>query len=184
MNYTEYVAKIITKAIGGKVLFRNKDELLVQGVIVLDGTTIEDEISSLNNLDNQLVKAHKTWLAKLIKRYPELSEIFTKDTINSIECQSDYNLSPHSSKQVWPGDSTHYTKWLSVFTDEETLEYDYSLVPTLNVGFTCQDYYSQYWEDEPVTTIYFQVEVSPIDSSDLEDWLNDKGVSSADILSI
>ena len=184
MNYTEYVAKIITKTIGGKVFFRNKDELLVQGVIVLDGTTVKDELSSLNNLDKQLVKAHKTWIVKLIKRYPELSEIFTKDTINSIECTSDYDLSPHSSKQVWPGDSTHYTKWISVYSDEETPEYDYSLIPTLNVGFACQDYYSQYWEDEPVMTVYFQVEVSVFDNSELEDWLQDKGVSSADILSI
>lgn len=184
MNYTEYVAKIITKVIGGKVLFRNKDELLVQGIIVLDGTTVDDEISSLNNLDKQLVKAHKTWIAKLIKRYPELSEIFTKDTIDSIKYTSDYDLSRHSSKQVWPGDSAHYTKWLSVFTDEETPEYDYSLVPKLNVGFACQDYHSQFWEDEPVMTVYFQVEVSPFESSDLEDWLKDKGVSSADILSI
>ena len=183
MNYTEYVAKIITKAIGGKVFFKNKDELLVQGVIVFDGTTPKVR-SKLDNLDKQLVKAHKTWLFKLIKRYPELSEIFTKDIIDSIEYTYEYNLSYHDSNPNWAGQSTHYTKWLSVFTDEYTPEYDYSLVPGLWVGFTCQDYYSQYWEDEPVTTVYFQVEVSTFDSSELEDWLKDKGVSSADILSI
>lgn len=182
MNYTEYVTKIITKAAGGKVLFKKKDELLVQGVIVLDGTT--DKIQSkLNSLDKQLVNAHKAWLTKLIKRYPELSEIFTKDTINSIEYQSDYDLNYHNSDQDWAGESTHFTKWVSVYSEEQMSEYDYSLVPTLCVGIACQDYYTQYWEDEPVTTIYFQVELSTIDSFELVDWLKDKGVS-ADIFSI
>ena len=182
MNYTEYVAKIITKTVGGKVFFKKKDELLVQGVIVLNSTT-DDIQYKLNNLDKQLVKAHKTWIAKLIKRYPELSEIFTKDTIDSIEYTSDHDLSYHDSNPYWAVESTHYTKWVRLYSDEPTPDYYYSLVPTLCVGMTCQDYYSQYWEDKPVATIYFQVELSPIDNSDLEHWLKYRGVS-ADILSI
>ena len=180
MNYTEYVAKIITKTIGGKVFFKKKDGIIIQGVIVLDGIT--DKVrSKLDSLDRQLVKAHKTWITKLIKHYPELSEIFTKDTIDSIEYQSDYELNYHNSDQDWAGESTHYTKWISVCSYEKTPEYDYSLIPTLCVGISCQDYYTQYWEDEPVTTIYFQVELSTIDTFELIDWLKDKGVS-ADIL--
>ena len=37
MYYTEYVSKLIGKAFGGKILYREKNDSLVQGVIILDG---------------------------------------------------------------------------------------------------------------------------------------------------
>lgn len=174
MNYTDYLAKVITKNFGGKVIYKQKTDILTQGVIIHDGS-IAGLLPKLINLKDQCFQAHKNYLVKQVKKYPQLAEIFTKKAFNSLTIDYDDKNNVHRLDSE--GEAFHHTQGFIIFADSE--EFDPSVIPGVSVGLACQEFFTENWSDEPVTIIYFQIDFS--NNYETEIWLERNGVKSANI---
>lgn len=176
MYYTEHVAKLIAKTIGGKVVYKKGNGGFVQVTLALNGTIDDLSLpSKFKEIRKVCLMAHKKYLIKHLKAHPELEELYTINDINDLYIKSKNKFHNYQLK-VCDGSSSHYSSEFIILSDC-VHKYLGFVIPELSVVIACQEFYTERWKNYRTTIVCFQVEISNYIVNIIENWLDDKGIS-------
>ena len=183
MKYTQYILSNINKNLKGKILYKKQDVDMLLGTILLLGNDGSIK-STVNAIAKQCLDLHKKWLMKLLKKYPELSELFSINDINHLKTAIDYKFaSLNLSLPVYD----------SIQTDHEgyaiTLGYNSDApLPNCFIGLSYQQIFSITHDemidaDDRISTVNFEICLDSYTLYELDEHLRNNGIST-DLTSI
>ena len=177
MNYTEYVGKMIGKAFGGKVFYKEKNDRLVQGVIILDGM-VTDYKSKIPAIYQKCHSIHQKYLGNKVLASSEIKKLFQKaigfgvgNPLDKLERLRDFTKYTTKFDLADFVESNYYCDTLRIYYNKVFM-YDQPTLPVLTISFVIQDICSDFDTTTGSTVILFQIE---LDYPDLEYWLEEKG---------